>query len=280
MRTRIPTPLILAYDDLTWALDVRPLTIGRLPECDVVVAAELVSRNHAYLLPTPAGPLLVDRSRHGTMVNGEARQGICLLHEGDEIRVGPAVLLVRRGDPRTSAELAGRTARSWPAKLRHWIRRYGPSEVFGTVAAVGVAGIVKQATGSTVAAAYLGTIAEIVVFYGIMFLRESIREAHQAGRRGRTYGNADLLALLRNLGLEFGVAELLDTGLVRPLCIGLGLQFIGGTLGALAGKLIADLVFYGPVLAMYEWRLARTHSSVQRDRLRRTTSPGIPIPPK
>jgi hypothetical protein len=275
-----PAPLTLTYGDQSWALDVRPLTIGRLPECDVVVAADQVSRNHAYLVPTPEGPLLVDRSRHGTTVNGEARHGLSVLREGDEIRVGPAVLLVRRGDRRTSAELGAMTERAWPAKVRHWIRRYGPSEVFGTVAAVGVAGIVKQSTGSTVAAAYLGTIAEIVVFYGIMFLRESIREAHQAGRRGRSYGNADLLELVRNLGLEFGIAELLDTGLVRPLCIGLGIQFLGGTLGALAGKLTADVAFYGPVLAMYEWRLARTHPSVLRDRLRRTTSAGIPIPPE
>lgn len=272
-------PLHLRHGKDSWALDVRPISIGRSAECDVMLDEEMVSRYHAYLVPTPDGPLLVDRSRHGTLVNGEPRQGPSLVGEGDELRIGSSVLQIRKSDKRTSAELAARAERRLGQKVRHWIRRYGPSELLGTVAAVGVAVMVQRTTGSTLAAAYLGATAENIVFYGIMFLRESTREAHQAGRRGRSFGGGDLLAVARTLGLEFGTAELLDTGLVRPLCIGLGLRLLGGSLGALAGKLVADLAFYGPVLAVYEWRLARQRVARREDHRRRTTSTGITAPP-
>jgi hypothetical protein len=146
------------------------------------------------------------------------------------------------------------------------------------VAAVGVAVGVQDLTGRTVVAAYAGAVAENIVFYGIMFLRESVREAHQAGVKGRPFDSADLLPVLRNLILEFGVAEMFDTLLIRPLLMGLGLRYIGGNLGGLAGKLSADLVFYGPVLAMYEWRLARSQARKTVDRGRRTTAVGLRAP--
>lgn len=49
----------------------------------------------------------------------------------------------------------------------------------------------------------------------------------------------------------------------------------GGNLGALLGKLVADLGFYGPVLAIYEWRLARRRVTLVDDRIRRTTASQI-----
>jgi hypothetical protein len=57
--------------------------------------------------------------------------------------------------------------------------------------------------------------------------------------------------------------------------MGVGIRLLGGTWGALVGKLAADIAFYGPVLTIYEWRLARNRASRQEDRRRRTTSAGI-----
>jgi FHA domain len=269
--------LHLFHGTHSWPLDTRPITVGRLPECDVVLENDRISRTHAYLIPIPEGVLLVDRSRHGTLVNGEVRHGPSLLADGDELSMAEEILHIRTAATRSSVEREGAGQRSLGRRVREWLRRYGPSEVLGTVVAVGIAGLVKEAIGSSLAAGYLGTIAEAIVYYGVMFLRESIREANLAGRHGRSYGSADLLAVLRNLGLEFGAAEALDTGIIRPLCIGLGIQFIGGSLGALAGKLAADIAFYGPVLTIYEWRLARNHARSQ-DRKRRTTAAGFPPP--
>jgi hypothetical protein len=146
--------------------------------------------------------------------------------------------------------------------------------VLGTVAAVGAAVSVQGITGNIVAGAYAGALAEATVFYGIMLLRESVREAHQAGVKGRPFGSADQFLVVRSLVVEFGVAELLDLLIIRPALMAAGLRWPGGKLGALAGKLAADAVFYGPVLGIYEWRFAR---GAQRplDRGRRTTASNL-----
>jgi len=41
------------------------------------------------------------------------------------------------------------------------------------------------------------------------------------------------------------------------------------------GKLGADLAFYGPVLSVYEWRLARNRLDERAERSRRTTAGGV-----
>lgn len=269
--------LWLLHGPRRWPLDRRPLTIGREPECDVTIPGDDVSRKHAYVVPTPTGPLLVDGSRIGTLVNGERMQAPWVLADGDEIRIGVSVLHVAlMGGPDT-AEVPVGAART-RFKLKSWLIRYGPSEVLGTIAAVGIAGIGKGLTGSNIAAAYAGTMAENVMFYGVMFLRETIKGAHDAGARGRPYGNEDLFRVMHGMLLEFGAAEVLDSLLLRPALMALGMQFIGGHLGALAGKLASDVAFYGPVLTIYEWRLARGEAARQDDRRRRTTATRLPRP--
>jgi hypothetical protein len=59
--------------------------------------------------------------------------------------------------------------------------------------------------------------------------------------------------------------------------MGVGLRWVGGQLGALVGKLAADLVFYGPVLTIYEWRLAEGTARVE-ERRRRTTAAHVAPP--
>jgi hypothetical protein len=269
---------------LAWTLRVgesltvlgdRPLSIGRLPECDLSLPGEDMSRLHAYVLPTPAGPMLVDRSQLGTRVNGERMRAPWLLADGDTLQMGRHIVRVSRvGVPR----LSGRSAAGTVSRVRRWVRRYGPSEVLGTVVTVGATTGVQALTGSTVAAAFAGTLSEVVVYYGVMVLRETIREAYEAGKRAAPYGSAQVLGVIRTVALEFGIAEALDSGVIRPFCLGMGLRLVGGQVGALLGKLAADLVFYGPVLATYEWRLARTRGGRQdvEARHRRTTTEVVP----
>lgn len=270
-----PVTLELARGPKRWPIGARPLALGRAPESDVVIPGDRVSRLHAWIVPTASGALLVDQSRTGTRVNGDRIQAAWPLSPGDEIAIGDVVYRVEA--PLLAAPSAT-APNGFGNRLRRWLARYGPSELLGTVAAVGVAVSIHGLTGSAVVAAYAGAVAENIVFYGIIFLRESIREAHLAGVRGRAFGSADLLPVARNLVLEFGVAETLDTLVVRPLFMGLGLGLVGGNLGALAGKLMADVVFYGPVLAAYEWRLARTQARDASDRRRRTTAVGLEAP--
>lgn len=260
---------MLSAGDVQAALGERPLCIGRMAESDLHLSGTQVSRHHAYLLPTPSGPMLVDRSQFGTLINGERMLAPVLLVEGDEVQIGGHIVRVSRVPrSRASVPVAG------VSRLRQWVKRYGPSELLGTIVTVSVATAVHRFTGSAVAAGFAGTLTEVVVYYGVMILRETIREAYEAGRRGVPYGSAQVVAVMRGILLEFGVAETLDSGLVRPFCLSLGLRLVGGQWGALLGKLSADLIFYGPVLAMYEWRLVRTRGARReaQDERRRLTS--------
>ena len=69
-----------------------PVTIGRMPECDIVLADHNVSRRHAEVRRQDGGFVVVDLgSTNGTKVNGagvrERR-----LDDGDEITVGASTL--------------------------------------------------------------------------------------------------------------------------------------------------------------------------------------------
>lgn len=76
----------------------RPeVTIGRLPECEVVVDDPGASRQHARIRRTDDGFVLVDLgSTNGTLVNDVPIQER-LLENGDRITIGESVLEFRSG---------------------------------------------------------------------------------------------------------------------------------------------------------------------------------------
>jgi hypothetical protein len=69
-------------------LGERAVTMGRLPECDIVLTDTNVSRRHAEVRPTPDGFMLVDLgSTNGCRVNGvQVVQRD--LRDGDELTIG------------------------------------------------------------------------------------------------------------------------------------------------------------------------------------------------
>lgn len=81
----------------TFQLGASPVTLGRLPECDVVVSDPGASRQHARIRSTGAEYVLTDLgSTNGTLVNDEAvRERV--LNDGDRITIGETVLEFRRG---------------------------------------------------------------------------------------------------------------------------------------------------------------------------------------
>ena len=69
-----------------------------------------------------------------------------------------------------------------------------------------------------------------------------------AGERHRGWGRPGLSgAHLRRAESRRGD---LDTVVLRPLCMAMGIRWLGANLGTLLGKLTADLRFYGPVLTI------------------------------
>lgn len=155
----------------------------------------------------------------------------------------------------TSQQFIGRTrgGDSDGRRVLRWLLRYGPAEVAGSLAAILTLVAADGATGSAATAAYAAVVAECLVYYGSTFLRDWMRpDCDGAGSHARTIGRPFRVA--RRLLQEFGAAEVLDLLVFRPLCLGVGLEVVGGAVGAFAGKMAADLAFYAQVLTMYERR--------------------------
>jgi len=148
-------------------------------------------------------------------------------------------------------------ALDWRIRAGEWIRRYGLAEVFGLAGALTGAWLVRVATGDAVASAYGGALGENVGYYGVIITREIAADARACRAAGGRYGVRSAAQTARNLLLEFGVAELLDTAVIRPLAMGIGARFLGDAWGVVAGKVAADIAFYVPVIAVYEMRRSR-----------------------
>lgn len=278
--------LVRLPDGKSYLVGAVPLTIGRDASSNVPVHSEEVSRSHAYILRTPQGFLLVDSSLHGTYVNGERVQAQRILADGDLVQVGtesfrfdqrsadgpPSNSGPTPGDAPETSQYSrsvpvgtGATGRlrlalalaerdSWKSRVQTWVKRYGPSEVAGIAMALGISWLLQQSTGNAIAAAYGASIGEALGFYGSLVIREMLQEAYHAGARRAPYGASEMIRTWRGLLLEFGPAELLDTGLIRPLAMAVGTRLLGWGLGIIAGKVLADVVFYLPVIWVYEHR--------------------------
>lgn len=136
-----------------------------------------------------------------------------------------------------------------------WLKRYGPPEIFGTLTALAGAWIGDLLSrGNPLALAYGGAIGENLGFYGVVFIRELRADARRIRSQSGHYRARQGMATVRKLLLEFGPSELLDTGVVRPLAMGLCAQWLGREIGVVVGKLLADVSFYLPVVLTYELR--------------------------
>jgi hypothetical protein len=130
--------------------------------------------------------------------------------------------------------------------VRNWLIekfwRYLPAEISGTVAAF-LAGWVTRLLGGNIALiAFAGTWGENFGFYGYRVIGEARDCYRQANGEGHV---KKLWKILRNLIVEFGPSELLDSFVIRPGAMYLGQKYLGHfALGILAGKFAADLVFY------------------------------------
>jgi DNA-binding winged helix-turn-helix (wHTH) protein len=83
---------------LRWGADDVPLregenVVGRIPESDVQIASERVSRRHAHIIVESGRATIEDLgSKNGTFVDGHRIEGPTELVDGDQITIGPAVL--------------------------------------------------------------------------------------------------------------------------------------------------------------------------------------------
>jgi len=126
-----------------------------------------------------------------------------------------------------------------------WLRRYLPAEAVSLLAAVLSGSLAAFLSGDNPAiTALVGAWGENVGYYATMVVREQHANSRQSVWR-----------TMANLTLEFGVAEALDSMLIRPaLMYGAGQLVSDVRLGVLIGKVVADVAFYVPTIAAFELR--------------------------
>jgi hypothetical protein len=87
-----PTAGLVLGDGSRFDLADQPVTVGRAPDCDLVLADPTVSKHHFELRPRGTDVVLVDLgSTNGTRVNDVGVHDRVLV-DGDHIRVGATVL--------------------------------------------------------------------------------------------------------------------------------------------------------------------------------------------
>ena len=123
------------------------------------------------------------------------------------------------------------------------IERYALPEIVGTVATYLGYTNAGAFTHDPVASAYAAAICENLGFYTTMAVQQMMLDRRKAIEKGREYGLRERITTTRDLLKEFGISELLDTSLIRPIAVGIGESLLGEK-GIVIGKWGADLLFF------------------------------------
>jgi hypothetical protein len=94
----LPIATLTVRNRVEPVLSDREFFIGKAKDNSLMIAEIGVSRRHAKIRPRPNGYMLYDLgSSNGTYVNGK-RIEQSVLHDGDEIRIGPETLVFNLQD--------------------------------------------------------------------------------------------------------------------------------------------------------------------------------------
>ncbi len=139
------------------------------------------------------------------------------------------------------------------AKVVEWLKRYLPAEVLSTAVTVLAAWLMHQSGGGSVAVALVSTWSGNLTYFGYILISDIFRSVNQHKLAGEKYTIGGVLVNLRSLVIEFGLAEALDSLLIRPLIMYYVPALINDfTTGILVAKLSADVIFYIPAIVGYE----------------------------
>ncbi|MBO2031681.1 hypothetical protein J4D99_09805 [Siccationidurans ginsengisoli] len=139
------------------------------------------------------------------------------------------------------------------SRVREWLGRYGSAELLSLLATLGAAAATGQAGATRVAVALAATWAGNVAYFGWLLLQDARQARRVRQAQGLPYSLATFGRNVRALVVEFGVAEVLDSFVVRPaLMYWLPRWLHSVPLGVLVAKFAADVTFYVPAILSYE----------------------------
>ena len=136
-------------------------------------------------------------------------------------------------------------------KIREWSSRYLLSEIIASVTAISAAIIADLFIKNSILTAIAGTWGENAGYYGSIVIRDILISRRKNG----ILKIENYIRILKNLLLEFGIAEMLDSFFIRPFTMYFFSFVIKNIpIGILLGKLSADIIFYIPTIFSYELR--------------------------
>lgn len=136
-------------------------------------------------------------------------------------------------------------------KTYEWFGRYALPIALGTVSALVMANVSYKLYGNLILSAFLATLADAIVGYGIIIYKD-LKEMKLADGKITFKSFA---VVFRNMVLEFGPASYLDSYVFRPLFFSIYPLFIESyTLAILLGSLTAEITYLIPVIVSYEMR--------------------------
>jgi hypothetical protein len=101
---------------------------------------------------------------------------------------------------------------------------------------------------NAVIAAYAGATGDTFGFYTPIIIRDARAMRKELRLKNKPFGLMAVLHLIKNMLLEFGPAEIIDSAILRPLFMYyFPILLHNYPVGILAGKLAGDVAFYIPV---------------------------------
>lgn len=134
-------------------------------------------------------------------------------------------------------------------KIKEWLKRYSIPLVLGTIAAIVSAIIFKATTGNNIISGILATWVDNIVFYGYIALHD-LKKVDKDAPKFKAF-----IKQVRNMVIEFGPAEYLDSFLIRPFFLSIFPYFIGNyPLAIFLGSAAAEVTYFIPTIISYELR--------------------------
>ena len=135
----------------------------------------------------------------------------------------------------------------WKNKTKEWFKRYSTPLILATLAAIISATLIKILTGNNIIAGIFATWIDNITFYGYICIKDLSKKEGSKIR--------NVFRQLRNMIVEFGPAEYLDSFLIRPLYLSLFPYLIDNyQIAILLGSIFAEITYFIPVVIFYEIR--------------------------
>ena len=138
-------------------------------------------------------------------------------------------------------------------KINEWLKRYLPAEVISMIFTLVSAELTFHYTQNNIATALIATLIGNTVYFSCILLNDVVSTRKQCLMNGKKYTRLIFYKNIRALFLEFGLAEVIDSLLIRPfLMYYLPILLNSLTWGTFLAKITADVTFYLPTIFLYE----------------------------